>query len=338
MWKILILTTDPTLPKWKSLEAKKKHILSAFQSGKGGEIWTGVDVQYVDTKPLILESRIDHSWLQNLITPYFEQGYAMVGFHTSEKQWKTWKIKSSLRGSNPNRSIELEDFYLSADEKSLRCGFDRFTQVFLHEGSHGYYDHSGKEDLTHTFHEANKDITPLLKTFNWTLWQPKRQNLKRQVSLLRQAVVFLKERLASKPQNVVLKNDLLPLVKRQADKVLTDMSLLGHPMRITQGYRSIEEQNKLYGQGRTYAGPIVTFAKGGESYHNFGVACDFIFRKEGYNASKELWQTFGAIGKRHGFEWGGDWKGFIDQPHLEMKLGHPLSSFQKGLVDLNKYK
>ena len=115
------------------------------------------------------------------------------------------------------------------------------------------------------------------------------------------------------------------------------MALLGHPVRITEGYRSMERQQELYNQGRTTPGNIVTNAKAGESFHNYGVAVDFVFRKEGYNASEELWQTLGAIGKSQGFEWGGDWAKFVDKPHFSMTLGYSLEDFKLGKVDYSKW-
>ncbi len=128
-----------------------------------------------------------------------------------------------------------------------------------------------------------------------------------------------------------------PLVQRQADKIVSEMARLGHPVRIVQGYRSIEEQNRLYEQGRTTAGAIVTNAKGGQSFHNYGVAVDFVFIKEGWNATDTLWQLLGKVGKAQGFEWGGDWQGFVDRPHFEMKLGYSLNDFQNNKVDYNKF-
>ncbi len=131
---------------------------------------------------------------------------------------------------------------------------------------------------------------------------------------------------------------LTPLVERMAANVITEMKRLGHEVRIVQGFRSIEEQNRLYAQGRTTPGAIVTRARGGQSFHNYGVAVDFVFRKEGYNATEALWQLLGKVGKAQGFEWGGDWKGFVDRPHFELKLGHTLRDFQDRKVDYNKFK
>lgn len=138
--------------------------------------------------------------------------------------------------------------------------------------------------------------------------------------------------------NFTVPTKLTPLVERMSANVITEMKRLGHEVRVVQGFRSIEEQNKLYAQGRTAPGAIVTKARGGESFHNYGVAVDFVFRKEGYNATEALWQLLGRVGKAQGFDWGGDWKGFIDRPHFELKLGHTLNDFKTGKVDYNKFK
>ncbi len=90
---------------------------------------------------------------------------------------------------------------------------------------------------------------------------------------------------------------------------------------ITDGYRSKAEQDALYAQGRTKPGKIVTNAKGGQSNHNFGIAVDFCLTNEkgtiaNYTVNSD-WRRVASIAKSKGFEWGGDWKGFVDNPHLE---------------------
>lgn len=108
----------------------------------------------------------------------------------------------------------------------------------------------------------------------------------------------------------------------------------GIPILITQGLRTIAEQNALYAQGRTKAGKIVTNAKGGYSNHNFGVAIDFcLLLPDGKNVSWELnkdWHTVVAIAKDLGFEWGGDWKKFKDYPHFEMTFGLSTAQYRAG--------
>lgn len=95
----------------------------------------------------------------------------------------------------------------------------------------------------------------------------------------------------------------------------------GYPVVLTSGYRSLEEQARLYAQGRTAPGEVVTNAAPGKSAHNFGLAIDFAF---GNALGRPTWPEdgpwFGAaqVGKALGLEWGGDWSSFKDRPHLEL--------------------
>ena len=97
-----------------------------------------------------------------------------------------------------------------------------------------------------------------------------------------------------------------------------------HPV-IIQTLRTFEESDLLYQKGRTRPGPIVTNSKAGQSYHNYGFALDFALQVNGkiiWNVTKD-WMTVVNIFKKHGFSWGGDWKGsFKDYPHLEKAFGY----------------
>jgi peptidoglycan L-alanyl-D-glutamate endopeptidase CwlK len=54
------------------------------------------------------------------------------------------------------------------------------------------------------------------------------------------------------------------------------------------GRRTMEEQAALYAKGRTAGGRIVTKSKPGESYHNYGLAFDWVpLKQSGKNA--DLW-------------------------------------------------
>lgn len=101
-----------------------------------------------------------------------------------------------------------------------------------------------------------------------------------------------------------------------------------HPI-ITQGYRTFEESDKLYQQGRTTPGEIVSNAKAGQSWHNYALAIDFALIVNGktiWDQNNPHWMTVVDTFKRHGFTWGGDFAGsFKDYPHLEQKFGHTLS-------------
>ncbi|AKG36075.1 M15 family metallopeptidase [Paenibacillus durus] len=124
------------------------------------------------------------------------------------------------------------------------------------------------------------------------------------------------------------------LIKRSFD--------LGITIIITQGLRTFAEQDALYAQGRTNPGQIVTKARGGYSYHNFGLAVDFaLLLPDGKNVSWDTlrdgngdrtadWLQVVQIAKTLGFEWGGDWSGFKDYPHLQMTFGLDLDRLRAG--------
>ncbi|MFJ5625461.1 M15 family metallopeptidase [Peribacillus loiseleuriae] len=105
-------------------------------------------------------------------------------------------------------------------------------------------------------------------------------------------------------------------------------------VQISDGYRSIAEQDKLYAQGRTAPGKVVTNAKGGQSNHNYGLAVDyFLLTPDGKTALWTVnndWLRVAAIAKSLGFVWGGDFKTIYDPPHLEMMGGLKLKDLQNG--------
>lgn len=127
---------------------------------------------------------------------------------------------------------------------------------------------------------------------------------------------------------------LLPKVQRRAEMLINIMEVLGKPIRITEGLRTMERQTELYSQGRTTPGRIVTNARAGDSFHNYGVAFDVVFVKTGYSGD---WDLLGKIGKALGLEWGGDFEGLVDKPHFEMKLGKTIQDFKNNKVDYTQY-
>ncbi|WP_390904923.1 M15 family metallopeptidase [Paenibacillus polymyxa] len=51
---------------------------------------------------------------------------------------------------------------------------------------------------------------------------------------------------------------LLPVVRTATERLIERSFALGIPIVITQGLRTIAEQNELYAQGRTKPGPAIT--------------------------------------------------------------------------------
>ena len=91
------------------------------------------------------------------------------------------------------------------------------------------------------------------------------------------------------------------------------------------GNRTWDEQNGLYAKGRTAPGPRVTKARGGYSWHNFGLAVDFgVFRGTHYldssnpTLARRVHVACSAHAEECGLEWGGDWRRFQDIPHFHI--------------------
>lgn len=135
---------------------------------------------------------------------------------------------------------------------------------------------------------------------------------------------------------------LHPVVAAASDALIERCFARGIHILITQGLRTIAEQDALYAQGRTKPGSIVTNARGGYSYHNFGLAVDFaLLLPDGRSVSWDMkrdgnanrtadWQEVVDEAKRLGFEWGGDWISFKDYPHLQMTFGLSLAQLRSG--------
>lgn len=121
-------------------------------------------------------------------------------------------------------------------------------------------------------------------------------------------------------------------------RVLDDMHRLhGRAMRVTEGIRTWETQAKLYAQGRTTPGSIVTRARPGDSIHHYGLASDCCFVGSDPYLVKDregdkLWEEYGRLAQAHGLTWGADWNGNgikerqdFDRPHVELPYGLTLA-------------
>lgn len=131
-----------------------------------------------------------------------------------------------------------------------------------------------------------------------------------------------------------IRQEVGDLVDFVNEKVLTGKA----KMRVTSTLRTFDEQTKLYNQGRTTPGNIVTNAKAGQSNHNFGLSFDFalivdsnndsIYDQTSWDTKKDYdgdlkadWVEVVELFKKHGYKWGGDWISFKDMPHIEKTFG-----------------
>ena len=95
----------------------------------------------------------------------------------------------------------------------------------------------------------------------------------------------------------------------------------GYDMAILEGYRSPERQNQL-----AASGPAVTNAKAFQSYHQFGLAADCAFLRDGKLriSKQDPWamrgyRLYGEVAESVGLHWGGRWA-MMDLGHTELRV------------------
>ena len=120
---------------------------------------------------------------------------------------------------------------------------------------------------------------------------------------------------------------LTPAAQSKAREWLLKCLETGINVKIITGLRTYKEQDELYAQGRTAPGRKVTNAPAGYSWHNFGVAWDFVVFDEDGQPQWEspLMEECGKIAESLGHEWGGRWTSPQDTPHVTVKMGCTLA-------------
>lgn len=115
--------------------------------------------------------------------------------------------------------------------------------------------------------------------------------------------------------------------------------------RFTHVLRTIAEQDALYAQGRTKSGKIVTWAKGGDSYHNYGLAVDVCLigdfngdkvKEASWDTLKDFdgdhqsdWREIVEVFLKYGWSWGGNWnKPKTDNPHFEKTMNYSIQQLK----------
>jgi peptidoglycan L-alanyl-D-glutamate endopeptidase CwlK len=133
--------------------------------------------------------------------------------------------------------------------------------------------------------------------------------------------------------NVTRLKGVHPLLQEKVLLILNAMSVLSHPMMVTDGVRTLAQQQALYRIGRTKPGKIVTYADGirkrsnhqaRENGYGYAVDCCFLVDIDGDGpddpswSEKHPWNLYGEMAKALGLIWGGSWTTLVDRPHIEM--------------------
>lgn len=121
---------------------------------------------------------------------------------------------------------------------------------------------------------------------------------------------------------------LRPDVAANCRKWLELCKEAGLNVLVTQTVRDKEYQESLYAQGRTKPGSIVTNGKV-PTFHadTAGLAFDFCKNVKGHEYDDNaFFAKAAALAKGMGFSWGGDWKSFVDMPHIQWDNGGEWTS------------
>jgi hypothetical protein len=118
-----------------------------------------------------------------------------------------------------------------------------------------------------------------------------------------------------------LLSTLTPDTREKVEQLLAEaQAQYGYNLKVVSARRGCAEQAKLYAQGRTAPGKVVTNAQGCKSWHVLGRAVDIAFVSP--NPSPQDWDNLGAIGEALGFKWGKRFSGTLnDLPHFEYHPG-----------------
>ena len=121
-----------------------------------------------------------------------------------------------------------------------------------------------------------------------------------------------------------------PSLRTAVQSVLAELKTGKHPFEVFEAFRSPERQASLYAQGRTKPGNKVTKARPWTSYHQYGLAADFVLKIDGQwswdtsGANAGHWKALHEIARKYGLEplsW--------ELPHLQM-AGLRIADLQRG--------
>lgn len=234
---------------------------------------------------------------------------------------------------NPKPAQSLHNAVLAENFTTLQVRIDSRSEMFymqlimIHEMMHALIfliNHRGGYSIQDTVHSYSSFDDP----------RPQ-NNFKTLLRQLEPYWPYLSEESNMQPDKDITK--LNPVFRLLVETLITRCQFGQWKAFVTEGYRSPERQNWLYQQGRTRPGSIVTYAKAGESDHNYGLAVDIAFKnwygKVSYDPG--LFSQAATIAKDLGLSWGGDWSKFQDMPHFYITK-KDMANLQK--KTLSKYE
>jgi len=114
---------------------------------------------------------------------------------------------------------------------------------------------------------------------------------------------------------------LYPVLYDRIKQLLAEAYAEGLNVAVYEAHRSFEEQQRRHDGGTARDQP-------GYSWHQYGLACDLVFKDDNGNWSWDPsldWQKLGEIGKGLGLEWGGGWAAPQHLYHFQLCRGMSIN-------------
>lgn len=231
-------------------------------------------------------------------------------FLFDQSEWNTpWWNPFPLRSDTPTGSCILSNRkpFIALPYYAPRASDTNL--LFIHELMHAYTELAGVADHMDTYF---LNATPDAINGNFAI----------QWNLLTNWLNLMPPQTPTNPitTNSLDKWGLVPQLETLAETFLQLCLMKGSSLKITQGLRTMAQQQALYDQGRIdKTKPIVTNAKPGQSQHNFGKAFDVAFTGTiPYPTDDKVWKAIADIGVALGLTAGYYFKSFQDKPHFQI--------------------
>jgi peptidoglycan L-alanyl-D-glutamate endopeptidase CwlK len=131
---------------------------------------------------------------------------------------------------------------------------------------------------------------------------------------------------SQKSKEIINRNfdDLAPFFAQKLRTALLQCQAEVYQVELFEGYRSETRQNQLYAQGRTEPGKIITHAKAGQSWHQYGLAGDIVGKTNGKWDWSIDYDRIEQIMISHGFN-----SLKFERPHFQITGGLSIQKAQK---------
>jgi hypothetical protein len=104
-------------------------------------------------------------------------------------------------------------------------------------------------------------------------------------------------------------NLLEPVTRHIVETILADAKAHGLNVMVYETYRSQARQTKLFNEGATRLRNV--------GVHHYGLACDIVRVVNGQPSWKGDFSFLGELARSHKLIWGGDWRSFPDEYHVQ---------------------